>query len=75
MQIETKVMNHFTPISTTAPANQKTTKMQRNCNPSTALVEMKNGIAAMEKSMTVPQNLKQNYHMIQQIFQKYTQKN
>lgn len=39
--------------------------MWRNYN-HTLLEEMQNGVATLEDSVAVPQNVKQSYHMIQQ---------
>ena len=41
------------------------TRMQRNWNPHAQLVLMFNGAATMEKSLALPQKVKQSYHIMQ----------
>ena len=56
MQIKTTLRYHCTP--------SRMVRTKRNWSPPTLLVGMLNGADTLEESLAVPQNIKQNYHML-----------
>ena len=69
MQIKSAMRYHFTPV--TMVTIKKNTKnvvedVEKNGNPHILLVGMFTGVATVENSIQVPQDIKKNYSMTQQ---------